>query len=146
MFVDISQVKVSYTNRYQFWWYCELFYILSSSVLKISVGVFLLRVATNRIHVWIIRLIIMGTALFGSAYFFLAIFQCKPVSAWWRHSPGYGTCLGPTIVLATTYTAAVINSFADWTFGILPFFIVRGLDMPRKQKRLVAGILAFAGM
>jgi hypothetical protein len=117
-------------------------------MLKMSVGVFLIRVATNKVHIWIIRLILLGTTLFGGAFFFLAIFQCKPVSAWWKIplDPKAGVCLGPTIVLATTYTASVINSFADWTFGILPFFIVKGLDMPKKQRRLVAGILAFAAL
>jgi len=129
-----------------FWWFCELFYILASSWLKLAVGVFLLRVATNRTHIWIIRAVIAGTALFGAVYFFLAIFQCKPVSAWWKHMPGYGTCLGPNIVLATTYTSSALNSFADWTFGILPFFIVKDLDMPRKHKRQIAGILAFAAI
>jgi hypothetical protein len=128
------------------WWLCELFYILSSSVLKLSVGVFLLRIATKRTHIWIIRAIMVSTSLFGGAYFFLAIFQCKPVSAWWRHTPGYGTCMGPAIVLGTSYTSATLNSIADWTFGILPYFVVKDLDMPRKQKALVAGILGFAAI
>ncbi|KAF2417422.1 hypothetical protein EJ08DRAFT_600076 [Tothia fuscella] len=132
----------------QFWWYCELFYILATSMLKISVAVFLLRVATNRIHIWTIRYILLGTVGFGGAYFSLAIFQCKPISAWWKIpvDPSAGKCLGPTIVLATSFAASAINSLADWTFGILPFFIVKGLDMPRRQRRLVSAILAFAGL
>lgn len=132
--------------RCQFWWLCELFYILASSVMKVSVGVFLLRVATNRTHVWIIRAIMVFTSLFGGAYFFLAIFQCKPVSAWWRHTPGSGSCMGPAIVLGTSFTSAALNSLADWTFGTLPYFIVKDLDMPRKQKMLVAIILGFAAI
>lgn len=52
--------------------------------------------------------------------------------------------MGPSIVLGTSYTSASLNSIADWTFGILPYFIVKDLDMPRKQKSLVAAILGFA--
>jgi hypothetical protein len=123
-----------------------LFYILSSSWLKIAVGFFLLRVAIKRTHIWIIRFTMAGTTLFGATYFLLAIFQCKPISAWWKQTPGYGTCLGPEIVLATSYTSATLNSIADWTFGILPYFIVKDLDLPHKQKWLVAIILGFAAI
>lgn len=114
--------------------------------MKVSVGVFLLRIATKRTHIWIIRIIMLGTSLFGGAYFLLAIFQCKPVSAWWKHSPGYGSCMGPALVLGTSYTSATLNSIADWTFGILPYFIIKDLDMPRKQKVMVSIILGFAAI
>lgn len=35
---------------------------------------------------------------------------------------------------------------ADWVFGILPAFIVRDLVMSRRQKVIVAAILAFAAV
>ncbi|QDS67814.1 hypothetical protein FKW77_007132 [Venturia effusa] len=115
-------------------------------MMKVSVGAFLLRVATKRTQLWIIRGVMLFTSLFGGAYFFLAIFQCKPVSAWWRQTPDSGSCMGPSIVLGTSYTSAALNSIADWTFGILPYFIVKDTDLPQKQKQLVAIILGFAAI
>jgi hypothetical protein len=66
-----------------FWWLCELFYIPAAVFLKLSIGVFLHRIAINRYHVWLVRLMMFCSGLFGSVYFLLAIFQCKPISAWW---------------------------------------------------------------
>lgn len=140
-----------YTDSIKFWWFCELFYILAADFLKLSVGVFLHRVANKRIHIWIIRIMMFSTGLFGAIFFLLAIFQCRPISAWWikKHSPNsknYGFCLNNGLVVATTFASAGLNSVADWTFGILPFFIVKDLQMPKQQKRLVAAILSFANL
>jgi hypothetical protein len=134
------------TKNIQFWFNCELFYILSCSVLKIAIGVFLLRVAVKKPHVWIIKILNVGSALFGTGYFFVALFQCNPVSAWWMKGPSSDSCIDPKIITGATYAASVINAGADWTFGILPIFIVWDLEMARRQKFLVAGILAFAAM
>ncbi|TID16389.1 Kinesin heavy chain [Venturia nashicola] len=129
-----------------FWWFCELFYILSTSFMKLSVGALLLRSSTKRMHIWIIRFIMLFTTLFGGAYFLLAIFQCKPISAWWKINSSHGSCMGPAIVLGTSYASAALNSIADWTFGILPYFIVKDLRLPSNQKVLIAMILGFAAI
>jgi hypothetical protein len=91
------------------------------------------------------------SGLFGSIYLFLAIFQCTPIKAWWirKHSPlsrDYGNCFSNDIVVGVTFASSALNSIADWTFGLLPFFIVKDLHMPKRSKKLVAGILAFANI
>ena len=134
-----------------YWWLCELFYIPATIFLKLSVGVFLHRIALNRWHIWIVRLMMVFSGLFGSIYLFLAIFQCRPIKAWWirKHSPlskEYGTCFSNDIVVGVTFASSALNSIADWTFGLLPFFIVKDLHMPKRSKKLVAGILAFANI
>lgn len=72
--------------------------------------------------------------------------QSKIVSEFWNNHPSSSKCLpeGPT--QGITYALAAVNAFADWAFGILPFFIVWNLQMTVKTKLLVAGILAFAAM
>ncbi|KAF2757765.1 hypothetical protein EJ05DRAFT_511533 [Pseudovirgaria hyperparasitica] len=130
----------------RYWYFCEVFYILTSVFLKISIGIFLLRIAASKIHVWIVRLVMASTSLFGAMYVFLIIFQCKPISQFWNVNPGGPGCLNTNVIIACTYTAGALNATADWTFGILPFFIVWDLKMTNKAKGLVAGILAFAAI
>ena len=48
--------------------------------------------------------------------------------------------------MGITYALAAVNATADWAFGILPFFLVRDLEMKFKPKFLVAGIRAFAAI
>ena len=124
-----------------------MLYIFCTCLLKISVGFFLLRVAVDLKHIWILRISMFLTIVFGLAYFFMVVFQCSPVSAFWEINPrAPDNCLpeGPIIVM--TYTASCLNCIADWVFGILPGFIVWSLKMPRKTKILVIAILSFAAV
>lgn len=98
-------------------------------------------------HVYILRILMLGTVLFGSTYFFMVMFQCRPISTFWDENPrAPGKCWNDRIVLIMTYTAAAINCLADWAFGILPIFIVWSLNLPLKSKILVMLILGFAAI
>jgi hypothetical protein len=68
------------------------------------------------------------------------------VSAFWNEHPASSKCIAKGPTLGLTYALATVNALADWGLGLLPFFIVRGLEMTKKTKLLVAGILAFAAM
>ncbi len=77
----------------------------------------------------------------------LVIFQCKPISFWWDLNPNHaGTCLSPALVTNFTYVVSALNSFADWTFGILPIFIVKDLQMKKRMKMVIASVIALAAM
>ncbi|KAF2090858.1 hypothetical protein K490DRAFT_15008, partial [Saccharata proteae CBS 121410] len=130
----------------RFWWFCELFYILASTTLKISVGVFLLRIAANKRHRLLIRLLIAGCAVFGVTYFFNALFECKPFHIYWTQNPGAKGCVRSDIVVRSMLAASGINAIADWTFGILPIFMVWPLKIPTRAKLWVAAILALAAI
>ncbi|CAK1362530.1 hypothetical protein CB0940_05256 [Cercospora beticola] len=129
-----------------YWYLCEIFYVCSTTVLKISIGLFLLRVATNRIHIWIIRIVMLLGLVFGVAFTFVIIFQCWPISDWWSLDPSQKHCIKPEVVVGLTYGVSGLNVIADWTLGILPAFIVKDLQMSKRQKRLVAVILSFAAI
>ncbi|KAI6854616.1 hypothetical protein KC323_g8703 [Hortaea werneckii] len=100
-----------------FWFFCELFYTISTVILKVAIGLFLLRVATHHVHIWIIRVVMAASV-----------------------------CLEWTYMGGFAYTISVMNVFADWVFGILPALIVKGLSITRRQKTLIACILAFAAV
>lgn len=121
-----------------------MFYVASCCLLKVSIGVFLLRIAVQRLHIWIIWLFIAGNIIFGTVYDLLVLFQCNPISAWWTlERKG---CLDPKIIVDATYAASAINAVADWTFGTLPIFMVKNLNMSKRTKGIVIGILSFAAM
>lgn len=116
-------------------------------MLKISVGYFLLRVAIRRTHIWILRILMISTVLFGTAYFFMVMFQCTPIPTFWEESPRTpGKCFSNRVVLVMTYTASIINCLADWAFGILPLFIVWSLSLPKRTRLLAFAILSFAAI
>lgn len=129
-----------------FWFFCELFYTISTVILKVAIGLFLLRVATHHVHIWIIRVVMAASVVCGGAFCILILLQCIPISAWWTLDPNDGQCLEWTYMGGFAYTISVMNVFADWVFGILPALIVKGLSITRRQKTLIACILAFAAV
>ncbi|KAI9686309.1 MAG: hypothetical protein M1820_010652 [Bogoriella megaspora] len=132
----------------KFWFVCELAYILSSALLKIAIGSFLLRIAVARIHIWIIKIIMGASVLFGTFYWLLALLQCRPISDWWTTlKPLSGPhCISPETIVNATYAAGALNTLADWVLGTLPVFIVWNLSLCRRIKIIVIGILSFAAI
>ncbi|KAF2193688.1 hypothetical protein K469DRAFT_745185 [Zopfia rhizophila CBS 207.26] len=129
-----------------FWYLCELFYVLSNCTLKISLGIFYLRVAMQRWHIMCIKILMLGTAFFGGCYFFMAMFQCIPISEFWNVHPATNKCIPKAPTTGITYALSAVNAFADWAFGTLPIFIVWDLQMNIRTKILVVSILAFAAI
>jgi hypothetical protein len=57
-----------------------------------------------------------------------------------------GACINPIIVAGSTYAFGGVSTICDLTYGILPIFLVKGLNMNRRSKFLVAGILCLAAL
>ncbi|THY07486.1 hypothetical protein D6D02_07212 [Aureobasidium pullulans] len=130
-----------------YWFFCELFYTLATSMLKVAIGLFFLRIANNKWHVLIIKAIMYASGVLGVTYFAIVLFQCRPISFWWDLNPNHhGHCLSASVMADTSYVVSALNSVADWVFGILPIFIVKNLQMHRHQKAVVAVILGFAAV
>ncbi|KAH6638620.1 hypothetical protein BKA67DRAFT_588981 [Truncatella angustata] len=130
-----------------FWFICEIFYVLTATFIKLAVGVFLLRLSVVQFHTWFLRILMAGSVVFGTSYLFIVLFQCQPISTFWAEAPGTpGKCLANNPVAIATYVASVINCLADWAFGILPMFIVWSLNMKKKLRIIVMFILGFASI
>lgn len=121
---------------------CELLYVTTTAMAKISIGVYFLRLAGKRYQVLVIYTVMGVVALFSTMYFFFLVFQCTPVDyLWLQFTNMSGTCVGPTVLANATYAHAAISAITDWAFGILPVFFVWNLQMNPRTKLSVALIL-----
>lgn len=112
--------------------------------MKMSIGLFLLRVAVNKLHIWLIRFVMLLAAVFGGGFTFVLIFQCWPIRAFWTLDPTDGHCINAQVLEGLVYGISALNVIADWVFALLPAFIVKDLQMPRKRKISVACVMGFA--
>jgi hypothetical protein len=130
------------------WFLCEIFYGLSSTFAKLAAGTLLLRLTTKRLHVRIIWSVMALAGLFGIAFVGQIISQCQPTAFFWSptRDPLQGHCMGPKMILGFTYSHAVVSSLGDWTFGILPAFLVSGLNMNLRTKVSVFLLLSLANV
>ncbi|KAH9214248.1 hypothetical protein DL95DRAFT_389702 [Leptodontidium sp. 2 PMI_412] len=126
----------------KYWYSSELIYIVTSLLIRLSIGFFLLRICNLRGHIWAIR-ITMGSMILASImYFGFMVFQCKPIPYFWlRFTDGQGSCFPVKLVTDLTIVFSVFSAASDLVFGILPIFVIWNLNMNRKTKVIVGGLL-----
>lgn len=83
----------------------------------------------------------------GLIYGLLAMFQCKPVDYFWTRALGAtGTCISMDIIIAFTYVMSAIFAICDFSFAVLPIFLIKDLNMSRNQKVALIPILSMGCM
>lgn len=81
----------------------------------------------------------------GLVYLLVLLLQCHPISHFWeRDQEGY--CISWTVIIAMSWLWSFFASMCDFTVGILPIFLVKNLQMDRRTKFAVVGILGVACM
>ncbi|KAF4628501.1 hypothetical protein G7Y89_g9653 [Cudoniella acicularis] len=131
----------------KWWWCCELAYVSSTTVIKASIGIFLMRICVKRMQIIAIWVTMGVVILFSVFYFFLIVFQCRPSTYFWTQYKGAsGSCVDPSVITSSTYAHSTISAVADWTLGILPIFLVWDLAMNPRTKVSVGLILGLGAI
>ncbi|KAK7989527.1 hypothetical protein PG990_006393 [Apiospora arundinis] len=126
-------------------WLGEWIYVVTSIFVKATVSILLLRICSKPWHRVVIYTTLAVVIVWNTVYAALAAFQCLPVQHFWERisdPKSNGQCLSEDIITGTTYAAAAINAVADWILGLLPIALVWDLELNRRTKASVAGILA----
>ncbi|EEY19918.1 conserved hypothetical protein [Verticillium alfalfae VaMs.102] len=125
------------------WYICEVLYAPTTLAIRASVCVLLLRLASNKIHRWIIWINLAVVSVVSIAFFFLLVFQCSPVHFFWRQLYGIqGTCIDHNIVPYATIAHSVISALSDWCLGLLPIALLWNVDINRRTKVIIAILLS----
>lgn len=109
--------------------------------IKLSIGVFLLRLATQRRYRWTIWGSMGIIASMSSALFLWDVFQCKPVAAQWDYTiPNY-TCASTAQVVDVAYALSVLSILSDWLYALLPIPMLWKATMTPQAKITVSVVL-----
>ncbi|PWY66526.1 hypothetical protein BO94DRAFT_613772 [Aspergillus sclerotioniger CBS 115572] len=131
-----------------FWWLCEIGYCVSSIFCKCSICIFLARITVKRPHLVFLYIIMTLTVLMGLVLMFGLLFQCRPVTYFWTRvafDPTIqGTCVITEVVEALTYAYSAVAAVCDLAVGIVPFFIIWGLNMPFRRKVAAVAICSIS--
>ncbi|EAT82067.2 hypothetical protein SNOG_10673 [Parastagonospora nodorum SN15] len=130
-------------NGMKWWWCCEPTYVITNIFLKFSIGIFLLRIAVDRSHRIILWTCLIAIQVYSVYFFFIFTFQCWPVSYFWEQfRGGKGHCIPSNVIVNSFYGYSALSCVTDWTFSIVPIFIVRKLQMNSRKKWTVGIVLA----
>jgi hypothetical protein len=125
----------------------ESFFCIACTLLRVSIGLqlwIIIRTQHRRqTQRYIIFSVVSVIAVFGIAWFFTLLFQCRPIQYFWRrvYETTPGTCLSNNVEAGMAYTQAILCAISDLVLGALPIWIVWDIQMPRRLKVSVAALL-----
>jgi hypothetical protein len=117
-------------------------------MLKLSIAIFLMRLASTPWIVWTIRVVAVIVILSSLMLFFSLIFECRPVSYIWLqfNLEGGGTCIDPVVIEEISYTFSSLSAVTDWTLAVLPAIMVKPLQMHTRKKISVIFLLSLGAL
>ncbi|EUC42659.1 hypothetical protein COCMIDRAFT_39291 [Bipolaris oryzae ATCC 44560] len=126
----------------------EVFYLLTTTFLKVSLGIFFLRVLTKKWQKHVFHTVLTIGVVYGFFYFFIILFQCGDP----RHiADGFiqkksDKCLPPALRMSAGYIYGIINVLADWTFVLIPISVLMDSDLDRRSKMSVGMVMALGAV
>ncbi|KAL6786508.1 GPCR, PTH11-type [Trichoderma sp. SZMC 28012] len=124
--------------------YSNVLYGFSMPFIKASVVFTLNRITTNKWHRWGLYAMLFVASIMSIIGILATLLYCHPVPAYWN--PLLGTCGDFMIVVRIGYAWTAVGIVTDWTCAILPYFIVRNLQMSSRQKMIVMLVLGLGAL
>ncbi|KAE8146930.1 hypothetical protein BDV25DRAFT_143227 [Aspergillus avenaceus] len=118
----------------------QAIYMWAIGLVKVSIGLFLLRFAPRKGYKVFIWVVIVLMLLYTTICFFTLVFQCKDIRKIWDPSID-STCFTPIQLLKLSYTNTALNILTDLIFAILPASMLRHLQVNRRVKASLICIL-----
>lgn len=115
---------------------------------KLSIGLMLLRLVVEKTHRLAIYITVGVAEIYSLGFFVIFLLQCTPPKFFWTRYQGDldGKCFSTSIIVNVFYAYSAIVCVVDWTLAILPWFLVKGLQMNSRTKMMVALVLAMGSM
>ncbi|KAI1761439.1 hypothetical protein GGR53DRAFT_28097 [Hypoxylon sp. FL1150] len=120
-------------------------YVSNMWLIKLSIGIFLLRLASQKVYQYILYGSIVIVTIWSLVLFFWNIFQCSPVAAQWDYTilqnEPTAHCVSADEVVNAAYALSVMTILTDWLYALLPIPMVWGVKMTTQAKLTVVVIL-----
>ncbi|KAM0260738.1 hypothetical protein ACHAQJ_002654 [Trichoderma viride] len=116
-------------------------YVINMMFIKMSIGIFLLRVSARRVYNWIICISLVMIVIWSLVIFFYDIFQCSPVQKQWDFRIQGGKCASTSDLVAAAYAISVMTIASDWLYALLPIPMLWSVKMTSQAKATVILIL-----
>ncbi|CAJ2507665.1 Uu.00g088510.m01.CDS01 [Anthostomella pinea] len=120
-------------------------YVLNMWLIKLSIGIFLLRFAVHKRYRYTLYISIVVVGIWSLVLFFWNIFQCNPVPAQWDYTiletDSSAHCASVDDVIHAAYALSTMTILSDWLYALLPIPLIWSLKMTAQAKLTVILIL-----
>ncbi|RSM00557.1 hypothetical protein CDV31_011723 [Fusarium ambrosium] len=124
--------------------YSQVTYGTTVPLIKASVVFMLLRITVEPKYRWTLYIMQLLATVMAVVGIVASLTYCTPVRAYWN--PLLGKCGDFNRVVIIGYVWTVVGIVTDWCCAILPYFVVRKLQMNRRSKRIVMLILGLGAL
>ncbi|KAL7787060.1 GPCR, PTH11-type [Trichoderma ceciliae] len=124
--------------------YSNVIYGFSMPFIKASIVFTLNRITTNKWHRWGLYAMLFMASIMAIVGILASLLYCHPVPAYWN--PLLGSCGNFMVVVRIGYVWTAVGIVTDLTCAILPYFIVRNLQMSSRNKMIVMLILGLGAL
>lgn len=84
--------------------------------IKLSIGVFLLRLSVKPVYTWIIWISLAVITIWSTVIFFWNMFQCSPVEKQWDFRITGGHCVSADQIVSAAYAISAMTIVSDWLY------------------------------
>ncbi|KAF4470603.1 integral membrane [Fusarium albosuccineum] len=128
----------------QSWYFGELIYGVLSILIRISVGLYLLRICRSTMHKKILYVSLTIVGLTSTVYFFATLFQCSPPKYYWEQFLSIeesGSCES-SLVTTTAIVLSVVAGTSDWVIAMMPAVVLWNIRISQQSKIIIVGLMS----
>ncbi|KAL4972773.1 hypothetical protein BDW66DRAFT_162614 [Aspergillus desertorum] len=143
-FTSLNQLQ----RALKLWWLGQMLYLWASAVSKIAIALALLRLAVRRLHRFILWAVCVVIVIIGLVFWLVLLLNCWPVEYFWERTNilKQGKCISTNILLIIAYCYSSLTIVCDITLGILPACLIWNLQMSRRTKLALVGVLSLGAI
>ncbi|KAH8802675.1 hypothetical protein F5884DRAFT_836613 [Xylogone sp. PMI_703] len=119
-----------------------LAYEVCMTLVKLSVAIFLRRIAVSRHFIWLIKGSMIILTIWSTTLFLFTIFECSPVQAQWDITIVDGKCVSAHTIEQASYAQSALGICTDWFYAILPVLMLWNVKLNLHTKATVGIILS----
>ncbi|KAL8763146.1 MAG: hypothetical protein Q9184_000991 [Pyrenodesmia sp. 2 TL-2023] len=121
-------------------WLCQAFVITALTIGKISVAFLILRISITKWHAYFLHTVNAILLLINIPLIIWTYAQCNPSALLWDPTLP-GTCQDPRMQGSFALFQGSFGAVTDLLYALFPILIIWPLQMPRKRKYQLAGIM-----
>lgn len=125
-----------------------MLYVWVNAMIKQSISLQLLRYAVEDYQKIVINIVTYTLHIYSTILFFMILFQCIPHSFFWTQAMGdtSGRCADKWVALKVSYGYTSLIIIYDVTMALLPWLMVRKLQLDLRTRLMVTAVLAMGSM
>jgi hypothetical protein len=142
---ELTALQMIKAAEYNTYW--QLSYALSIPFCKFAISSALFRVTNRTRYRAVLWTVITMSAVVCAIAILSLVLLCRPWAATWNST--LGTCGNRTIITNLSYAASACTIITDWTCAVIPYFVLKDLQLPSRVRYSLIGVLglgAFASI